>query len=305
MSGRAARPPRAGRLPEPARVVLLLAPALAVVVVLFGGGVALAVAQSFGYLPFLPGWTWSLDAYRDLPSDAAVRASVGLTLRLSLTATALASVLAVAGALLVRSTRRGRGLLSAVLASSLPVPHVVGAAAVLLLLGPAGWASRVTTAAGLTEGTGDFPVLVADPVGWGILAEYVWKETPFIGVVALAALASPRTAQLEDAARSLGAGWWWRLRAVLLPRVLPGVVATSVIVFAFTFGSYEVPRLLGQRFPATLPVVALESYRDTDLRARPTAMAICVVLTVVVVAAVLLYLRVVERLVRPEAAGAR
>ena len=47
--------------------------------------------------------------------------------------------------------------------------------------------------------------MVNDPWGIGIIAEYVWKETVFIGVVVLAAL-SGSTRDFEDLARTLGAG---------------------------------------------------------------------------------------------------
>jgi putative spermidine/putrescine transport system permease protein len=126
----------------------------------------------------------------------------------------------------------------------------------------------------------------------------VWKETVFIGVVVLAAL-SGAAAALEDAARTLGAGPWRRFRHVTLPVITPALVSTSVIVFAFSFGSYEVPLLLGQPFPSTLPVVAYQSYVDTDLTARPRAMAIAVVIAVVVTLVVLAYTVLTERVLRP------
>lgn len=201
------------------------------------------------------------------------------------------------GALLVRSTRRGRRLLSAVFQSTLPVPHLVGALAMLLLLSQGGTLSRVSDALGLTSGSQAFPELTGDASGWGVLAEYAWKESPFIGVVVLSALSSG-VAELEEAARSLGAGRWARFRHVVVPVITPGVLATSILVFAFSFGSYEVPFLLGRPYPATLPVVAYQYYRDVDLNARPTAMAICVLVAVLVGALVAAYLALTRRLLR-------
>ena len=285
-------------LPRGARIALLLSPALAVIGLLFLGGLGLGVAQSFGYLPFLDGWSWSLDAYRTLWSDPAVRASIGLTFRLAIVATALSAVLAVAAALAIRRTTRGRKILTGIFQSTLPVPHVVGATAMLLLLGQSGLLSRVAFSLGLTEGTADFPALTADAAGWAIMAEYVWKETPFIGIVVLAALSSGGITELEDAARSLGASAWQRFRHVTLPLLVPSVLSTSVIVFAFTFGSYEVPSLLGRPFPATLPVVAYQAYTDVDLTARPVAMAISVLIAVTVGMLVLAYMAITERVLR-------
>lgn len=297
MSSSADAARRSPGVPRPVRIGLLLAPAVGVVGVLFVGGLALGVAQSLGYLPFLDGWRWSTDAYAAMWHDPAVRASVGLTLRVSLLSTLLATVLGVAAALLVHRTRRGRRLLSAVFAAPLSVPHLVGALAMLLLLSQSGLLSRLTHTAGLTAAPADFPALTADRFGVAIIAEYVWKETAFVGVVVLAALSSG-VDELEAAARTLGAGAWQRFRHVVLPLVAPSVAATSVLVFAFTLGSYEVPLLLGSPFPAALPVVALQYHQDVDLAARPEAMAISVVIAVFVSALVVLYMSTVDRFVR-------
>ena len=290
--------PRTRGLPQGLRTLLLLSPALLVVLGLFVGGLVLGVLASLGRQPFLGEQPLSLDAYRGLLSDVEVRRSVLLTFRIALISTALSTVLAVAAALLLRSTRRGRRAATLVFQLNLPVPHLVGAAAMLLLLGQSGLVSRLLAAVGLVDVPADAPVLTNDAFGWAILAEYVWKEVPFMGVVLLAAL-SGGVADLEGAARTLGAGRWQRFRFVVLPLLTPAVVSTSIIVFAFTFGSYEVPLLLGQPFPATLPVVAYQAYSDTDLTARPRAMAIAVVIAVVVTVVVAAYSALSARVLRP------
>ncbi len=80
--------------------------------------------------------------------------------------------------------------------------------------------------------------------------------------------------------------------------IAPPVAAGSVLVFAFAFGSYEVPYLLGRPYPATLPVVAYQYYRDTDLTLRPQAMAVAVLITALSVLSVAGYLALVRRLSR-------
>ncbi len=266
---------RPSRLPRGLRVGLLLAPALAVVVVLFGGGLVQAVAQSLGFQPFLPPRGLSLDAYRALATDPAVRASIGITLRVALLATVASAVLGVAAALLVRSLGRSRPAFAGLLQVTLPLPHAVAALAMILLLSQAGMVSRLAAATGLVDGPAGFPALVQDAFGWGIVISYVWKEAPFVAVIVLAALNRGVT-DLEDAARALGAGAWQRLQHVLIPVLAPALGSASVLVFAFTLGSYEVPYLLGRPYPATLPVVAYQQFRDPDLAARPLAMAIAV-----------------------------
>ena len=292
-AGPDARPSRRS-LPAGARVALLLAPALLVVVGLFGVGVLLAVTQSLGHLPGIGATELSLDAWRAVAADPAVRASVWLTLRLAVVSTVLSAVLAVAAGLLLRGTRGGRRIATFVFQLPLPVPHVVGAAAMLLLLSQSGLVARVAIALGLVEGAASFPPLTNDPLGVAIVAEYVWKEVPFIGVVVLATLQGD-VRPYEDVARVLGAGPWQRLRHVVLPLLAPGVAATSLLVFAFTLASFEVPLLLGQPFPTTLPVLAHQRFTDPDLASRAEAMAISVLLALVVSVLVVLYLRATAR----------
>ncbi|GAC1610128.1 MAG: ABC transporter permease subunit [Mycobacteriales bacterium] len=285
------------RVPQPLRTGLLLLPALSVVIVLFGGGLYLAVKESLGVEPVIGETTRAFDAYRALLDDREVQRSIALTFRLALMATVLSAILAVASALLIRRLPLGRRLVTFLFQLNLPVPHVVGALSAFLLLDQAGLLARVLHAVGLVSTPGHAPELTMDGFGVGILAEYVWKETPFIGVVVLAALAGA-VAQLEDVASTLGAGPWRRFRHVVLPLITPAVLSTSVIVFAFSFGSYEVPYLLGRNFPTTLPVVAYQSYTQADITEHVRGAAINVTITLVVALVVLIYLVLTEKVLR-------
>jgi putative spermidine/putrescine transport system permease protein len=265
------------------------------VAVFFLTGVSQAIAQSFGYQPFLPGWRLSLDAYGELFTDPAIAASMALTARVAFISTAASALLAVSIALLLRRLGRTRSWVTGILQANLAVPHLVGALCMLLLLAQGGLLSRIGYAVGFTASAADFPALTNDRFGVAIIAEYLWKETPFLTVVTLAALGRG-VQDLEQAARSLGAERWQRLRHVVLPLIAPAVGAGSVLVFAFAAGSYEVPYLLGRPYPASLPVVALQYYNDTDLTQRPEAMAVAVLIAVLTCLAVAGYLALAGRL---------
>lgn len=288
---------RVTSVPRGITISLLLAPAMLVVSVFFLTGITQAIAQSFGYQPFLPSWRLSLDAYRTLLTDPAVRASLLLTARIAIIPTVLSVVLGVSAALLIRRLGRSRSWVSGIFQGNLAVPHLVGALCMLLLLSQGGLLSRLGYAAGLTQTPAAFPALTGDEFGWGIIAAYVWKETPFLTVIALAALGRG-VDHLENAASSLGARPWQRLLHVTLPVIAPAVAGGAVLVFAFTAGSYEVPYLLGRPYPATLPVVAFQYYNATDLAARPEAMAVAVLITVLSGLMVAAYLLIAGRLAR-------
>lgn len=277
---------------------LSLLPALLITVGLFGGGLLLSAVQSLGYAPALGQRTLSLDAYRTLLSDPVVWSSLGLTLWVAGASTLLAGVLGTGLALALHRAGRGRTTTGARLrflaGLTLPVPHLVAAILTLLLLSQSGLLSRVTLAAGLTRGPQDFPALLYDPRGLGIILELVWKETPFIALNVLAAL-SGLDPRLQEVARSLGAGRATRFGQVTLPRIWPALLSSGVLVFAFTLSTYEVPALLGATSPTTLSVLAYRAFTDTDLTARAGAMALSVLLAALGSVLVWVYVRAVSR----------
>ncbi|MGB9013048.1 MAG: ABC transporter permease subunit [Aeromicrobium sp.] len=275
------------------RRALLLTPAMVVIGGFFVGGVTQAVLQSLGQQPLVGDATWSLDAYRSAASDPAVTSSINLTLRIGLISTALATVFGVGLALFARRLGRGRAWMTRLFQSMLAVPHLVGALCIALLLSPSGFLSRAAATTGLVDDQQQFPALTQDSFGWGIIAEYVWKETPFIAVIALAAMTA-NLARLEDVSRTLGARGWQRLLHVTVPVIAAPVGAAAVLVLAFTMGSYEVPILLGRPFPAPLSVVTFQSFSDTDLTARPQAMAVAVLLAALTTVIAALYLVLVR-----------
>jgi putative spermidine/putrescine transport system permease protein len=273
------------------RPYLLAAPALLAIVLLFGGGLLLGVAQSFGYLPVIGLTQPTLAFYTQVLGDSRFYVSLGLTLAIAVTSTLLAGLLAVATALLLRRSFVGSKLLTFVYQVPLPVPHLVAAAGLVMLLTQSGMLARVAYAGGIISEPADFPPVFYDRNSAGIVLVYLWKEVPFIGLVLLAVLKSTGS-EYEEAAATLGASAFQRLRYVLLPLLLPSLLSTSIIVFAYMFGSIEIPLLLGTRYPEVLPVMAYRLYSNPDLALRPQAMVVGVVTTAIVIALLAVYRRV-------------
>ncbi|MCA9865151.1 MAG: sugar ABC transporter permease [Anaerolineales bacterium] len=276
-------------------VVLMLAPALAVILLLFGSGLGLALAQSLGYLPAIGRTDLTLEAYRQVLGDPAFGRSLLLTTWIAGASTALSTVLALVAALALRRVFRGKRVATFIFQSSLPIPHLVGAIGILFLFSQSGFVARLAHLAGLIRIPADFPALVFDRYAMGIILEYVWKSSVFIGIIFLAALQSIGE-DYEEVARTLGAGRWQRVRHVVLPLLRPNILSASVLVFAFTFGAFEVPLLLGSRYPSALPVMTYRLYTDVDLNARPEAMALSVIIAVIVTILIAIYARLTRKL---------
>jgi putative spermidine/putrescine transport system permease protein len=284
-------------LSERIRIWLMLAPALAVIVLLFMGGLAFGVLQSLGYLPLIGERQLNLAAYASVLQNRSFLGSLLLTFQIAFFSTLISTVLALALALVLRQSFVGKRLMTFIFQLNLPIPHIVGAVALAQVLSQSGVIARVAALLGLIHDPAEFPVLVFDRWGIGIIAEYVWKETPFIGVVLLSVLQSIG-GEYEQLAQSLGAWRWQRFRYVLLPLLLPGILSSSVLVFAFVFGAFEIPFFLGVAYPQALPVLAYRSYTDVDLSARPEARAMAVLIALLITALVIVYMRVSRRYVR-------
>ena len=272
------------------KIALLLAPALTVIGVLFFGGLAVGLLRSFNYMPIIGLDDPNLTAYRSLLSSPDIYRSFALTLYIAATSTLIATVLAVATALMLRRSFPGRAVASFLVQLNLTIPHLVGGIGILYLFSQSGSFARLAHEFTLISKPADFPALIFDPYAIGIIVTYIWKEVPFITVITLATLQTLGDDH-ETVARSLGATRWQAFRHVLLPQIMPGVLAASAIVFAFTFGAYEIPALLGASHPQTLPVMAYRSFTNVDLAARPQAMALAVLIALVSAVMIAAYTR--------------
>ena len=261
-----------------------LAPALTVVFVLLGTSLIYGIAQSLGYISVIGERELSLSAYQNLAigQGAAGRefwGSLGYSLWVSLASTILSAI----GALFLATllNRRPSNFDTFALNWNLAFPHLVWGVFMLLLLTQSGLLARWADALGLIDAPVDFPVLVRDRFGFGIILTYLGKEIPFLTLLILALLRTQSEGYLL-VAENLGANVWQRFRLVTLPLVRPALVSGSLLVFAYIFGAYEVPALLGVRYPRTLPVLALESFTNPDLRARAEGMAISLIIAFIV-----------------------
>ena len=261
-----------------------LAPTLLILTLLLGASLLYGLMQSLGYLTIIGEKELSLTAYKNLFTAQGTAGrefwiSLGFSLWVSLASTVLSAI----GALFLATllNRRPSNFNTFALNWNLAFPHLVWGVFMLLLLLQSGLLARWAGALGIIQTPADFPVLVRDRYGIGIILTYLGKEIPFLTLLILALLRTQSDGYLL-VAQNLGTNTWQRFRLVTLPLVRPVLVSGSLLVFAYIFGAYEVPALLGVRYPRTLPVLALESFTNPDLRARAEGMAISLIIAFIV-----------------------
>ncbi len=98
-----------------------------------------------------------------------------------------------------------------------------------------------------------------------ILAGHVVFTLPFMVRTVGAAFRRHELVALEEAARSLGAGFARRFMGVLVPAVRPAIVAACLMVFTLSVGEFNLTWMLHTPLTRTLPVGLADSYASMRL----------------------------------------
>ena len=269
------------------RYVMVAVLATTPVIVVLTGSLGAALLQSFGLIPFSGAPALNVDAWAD---DAGrLAGAAGISLYIAAASTMLAVVVGFMIAAYILAIPRTGRLLGALSAATIPIPHLIGAGAMGLLLSDAGFLARLL---GLPTG---FPPFVGGPWWSAAILEYAWKESAFVALVVVGSIARS-VGDLCDAASTLGASPRQRIIRVVLPLALPSLAVSAVIVFVYTLGSYEAVWLLGPTTPEPLPVRAVRLFGSIDLAARPQAMSTALVSVAAGVVAILVGLLLLRRM---------
>jgi len=266
----------------------LVAPAVFLILAVTGTALGAVVATSLGLLPLVGQPRLSADGFTALADD--LRAATQESLLTAATATLLAAAGGLTIATVVVRAGRGVRLVVGLAAAVMTVPHLVGAAATGLLLSDVGLGQRWS---GISAAA--WPELVGGRWPWATVLELAWKESAFVALMVIASVGR-RYADLREVAAVLGAAPRAQWRRVLLPLSAPALASSSLIVFVYSLGTYEVARLLGRAYPEPLPVMAYRLFTDIDIAARPQAAATAVVATGLALLAAISTLPLLRRL---------
>jgi putative spermidine/putrescine transport system ATP-binding protein len=98
-----------------------------------------------------------------------------------------------------------------------------------------------------------------------ILVGHVIFTLPFMIRSVIAVMTAINMEELEEGASSLGAGFTKRFVGVVIPNVLSGIVAGSLMVFTLSIGEFNLTWMLHTPFTKTLPVGLADSYASMRL----------------------------------------
>ncbi len=266
----------------------MLIPVMIVVLGIFLSGLVMAFMQSLGYFRAIGLTEFTLKYYKEVLTSQGFLSSLGFSLYISMVSSIIAVFLGVLLAYSILRSKHRKGIEEMIYKLPIVVPHIVAALLVYNILSQSGILPRLLYSIGIIEEQSQFPSLLYDKNGIGIIAAYLWKEIPFVAMVVYTILSNINN-KLSAVAHNLGANNRQVFFHVLLPLIMPSILSSFIIIFAFSFGAYELPFLLGPTTPKALPVKAYIEYTNPSLANRPYAMVINMILTFVSLILVWLY----------------
>lgn len=112
-----------------------------------------------------------------------------------------------------------------------------------------------------------------------IMLAHIAFSFPFVAVVVRARMAS-FNAELEEAARDLGAGEWRVLRDVLIPHAAPGLVAGALLAFTLSLDDFVITFFTSGPDTVTFPVKVYSMVRFSVTPEVNAASTLLIVVTV-------------------------
>jgi molybdate transport system permease protein len=214
------------------------------------------VAVLFFALPFA-GLLWRLpwSTLFSVLGEEEVRLALWVSIRSSLTATALSLVFGVPLAWVLGRVRfPGRGFVRALCTLSMVLPPVVAGTALFFALGRNGLFGQYL------DQWFNFrlPFTI-----WGVIVAQTFVAMPFLVLTVEASLRQFDT-RYEEAARTLGASRWYAFRHVTLPAIRPGLVAGGVLAWARALGEFGATITFAGNYPGTTQTMPLATYIELN-----------------------------------------
>ncbi|AEH23768.1 carbohydrate ABC transporter permease [Pyrococcus yayanosii] len=238
---------------------LLILPALAYLLFFIGYPLLEAL-----YLAFTKNGTFSLETVRRATSDPMFWKALKYTLAFAAVIVPLQLVLALILALAVNRAFRGKDLAIYVLVIPLTISDVAAGLIWYTMLSDHGFMNKLLMNLGIiSEPIHFFGYQYRNMEFLAIVIAELWRATAIVFVIILAGLQMISREYLE-AAEVFGAGYWTRLRRIVIPMLKPSIQSALIIRTLFAMQVFGVVWILAGR---DIPVLAGEGfYQLTEIK---------------------------------------
>ena len=204
------------------------------------------------YQSFFPkGGTFSLSNYAKFFSKKYYMVGLRNSMLICVCTTILGTLIGIPMAYIsTRFNIWGKRIINMAVVLSMLSPPFIGAYSWILLLGRAGFITKLLEKIGIEIGF---------IYGFqGILLVFTLKLFPYVYMYVSTALKN-FDSSLEEASESLGVHGFKRIWHVTLPVIMPTILSAALIVFMTSLADFGTPMLIGEGFK-TLPVMIYERY---------------------------------------------
>lgn len=269
----------------------LYLPGLIVILTIVLGGLFKSLLISFGYFKEIGMTEFTFEFYKKVLTDKTFIESLLFTLKFSFISSFLAVII---GAILAYSIFFFDKTREFYLNLPVIIPHMLVVVFLLNFLSNTGLVSRILFQIGLIEEPTQMIQLFYNKNSIGIILVYILKGAPFAGLVILQILKSMSINKFY-AARNLGAGVFSEIKYIIWPDIKNSMTKIFLILFSFSFSSYEVPFLIGPTKPRALAVKSYIDFTKNDFIYKPAAIVINIIIGLIGILSVLLILRMEDR----------
>lgn len=205
--------------------------------------------------------------------------AIGNTLILAAAVTVIATLIGVPLAYVTaRHSFPGKALIALLPLITLVIPEVIAAQTWLMMLGNNGL---------ITRGLREIGIRLPSFYGWfGLITSmsFIYYTYVYIGVVSAIARFD---VQLEEAAQSLGTAPGRSRLKVMLPVIMPAVLASALLVFTMTVGNFAISMILSHRLPllsvVTYQAAVAEGAADITMQSTLASVSVLIVMAVLFV----------------------
>jgi putative spermidine/putrescine transport system permease protein len=225
-----------------ARATLLLTPPLAWFLLVYVASLVVLLITAFWSInPFTTNIdrTWTLSNFQQIFTTPAYRSDIGQTVAMAAEVTVTDAIIAFPFAYFMArvAAPRTRTVLFVAILLPLWASYLAKVYSWVLIFTNNGFLDWVAGGLGLGH-----PQLIY--TNWAVYAVFCYLWLPYMIIPVYGALERVPDSLIE-ASQDLGGRTWRTTRSVLLPLVLPGIVAGSIFTFSLTLGDYITPLLIG------------------------------------------------------------
>jgi putative spermidine/putrescine transport system permease protein len=225
-----------------ARASLLLTPPLAWFLLVYVASLVVLLVTAFWTVnPFTSNieQTWTLSNFQEIFTTPAYLSDIGQTVGMAAAVTVTDAVIAFPFAYFMARVAAPRTRTALFVAILLPLwaSYLAKVYSWVLIFTNHGFLDWVVGGLGLGH-----PQLIY--TNWAVYAVFCYLWLPFMIIPVYGALERVPPSLIEASA-DLGGRTWRTTRSVLIPLVLPGIVAGSIFTFSLTLGDYITPLLVG------------------------------------------------------------